>query len=274
MRVLVFAILAGIVLALSLAAASLSDTMAGARLRAFTVCLGQTAGEHRPITEASSAERRCLLATAELAARHSGDRTELELRATLWDRSTPPPKSLLQAASRLSKSEALLALNWLGEASALSFHFGYGCLAPHPEAVMLIDRAHPDPRSAICERLNERNPPRLRVQAVSAVIPWTGVCPTDFTELNEQAHLLPAAYAPLSGSAPAAGCMAEWSARTELDPGSARTRFWAGLAARLNGEAVAAAPDTDGLGALSDRVLEQEIISTEDSARLERFLIW
>jgi hypothetical protein len=272
MRVFTISIIALIVFLPAMFAVGVAYTTPGAALRVFIHCRGEAQGFSGPILSASPAERRCLLSQAEWLAREHGFSEEVELRASLWDRSGPAPRGLIAAASRISRSEALLELADIEGRAPLAHNAGYGCYTAYPEAQVIIEAARPDPRSVDCQRLLDARPPRLNPRAVAEFLDWDGRCPDPRTErLLDDISLLPAAYAALAGDADAATCMVDWSEAVEVEGFYEHTEFWRQLFSAITG---APAPsERFEITALVDRVLSGDLLSLREGEQVERHLI-
>lgn len=271
MRAFLLSITALIVLLLALLAAGVIYTTPGAGFRVFLHCQGQTDRDPGSILSASPAERRCRLSDAEQLARKYGSSEEVELRSSLWDRSGSAPRGLIAAASRISRSDALLELADIEGRAPLAHNAGYGCYAAYPEAEGIIEAARPDPRSVDCQRLFDARPPRLDLRAVAEFLDWNGRCPDTRTERLDDISLLPAGYAALAGDAGAAACMVDWSEAAEAEGFYEHAKFWRRLS-----DAIAGAPashEDPEITALVDRVLSGDLLSLREGEQVEAYLI-
>jgi len=271
MRVFIAEIIALIVPLLVLIAASTAYTTPGAALRAFLHCQGQADRFSGPILSATPAERRCLLSEAEWLARKYGFSKEVELRSSFWDQSKPAPRGLIAAASRISRSDALLELADIEGRAPLAHKAGYGCYAAYPEAEAIIEAARPDPRSVDCQRLFDARPPRLNPRAVAVFLDWNGRCPDTRTKWLGDISLLPTGYAALAGNAEAAACMVDWSEAVEVEGFYDNARFWRQLS-----HAIAGAPapsESPEITALVDRVMSGDLLSLREGEQMEGYLI-
>lgn len=271
MRVFTISIIALIVLLPAMFAVGVAYTTPGAALRVLLHCRGEAQGFSGPILSASPAERRCLLSQAEWLAREHGFSEEVELRASLWDRSGPAPRGLIAAASRISRSEALLELADVEGRAPLAHNAGYGCYTAYPEAEVIIEAARPDPRSVDCQRLLDARPPRLNPRAVADFLDWDGRCPDPRTKRLDDVSLLAAAYAALAGDADAAACMVAWSEAVEVEGFYEHAKFWRRLSDAIAGVPT---PNEDSeISALVDRVLSGDLLSLREGEQVERHLI-
>lgn len=271
MRVCTISTIALIVFLLAMFAVGVAYTTPGATLRVLIHCRGEAEGFSGPILSATPVERRCLLSQAEWLAREHGFTEEVELRASLWDRSGSAPRGLIAAASRISRSDALLELADIEGRAPLAHNAGYGCYAAYPEAQVIIEAARPDPRSVDCERLFDARPPRLNPRAVAELLDWDGRCPDTRTDWLGDISLLPAAYAALAGNADAAACMADWSEAVEVEGFSEHARFWRRLSDAIDGVPTPSADPE--ITALVDRVLSGAMLSLREGEQVERYLI-